>query len=103
VWAVGEGTSGVRVGDEVVIGGVQWDEKAPDVRLGADPVASQSQLAWGYEGELRILRAVRPRARLPVPSQARQRELGAGGGLHADRGDRLPPTVRMASEHSESW
>jgi len=49
VWAVGEGVSQVRVGDHVIVGGVAWDESAPDIRLGTDPTASRSQRAWGYE------------------------------------------------------
>ncbi|NLU73286.1 crotonyl-CoA carboxylase/reductase [Streptomyces sp. HNM0575] len=49
VWAVGEGASGVAVGDHVVLTGCQWDEHAQDIRLGADPMTSQSQKVWGYE------------------------------------------------------
>ncbi|AXE81853.1 crotonyl-CoA carboxylase/reductase [Streptomyces atratus] len=49
VWAVGEGVTQYRVGDEVIVGGVRWDESAPDIRLGTDPTASRSQRAWGYE------------------------------------------------------
>lgn len=49
VWAVGEGVSGVNVGDHVVLGCVQWDERAQDVRFGLDPMTSTSAYAWGYE------------------------------------------------------
>lgn len=49
VWAVGEGVGHLKVGDEVVLSGAQWDEQAEDVRLGVDPVMSTSLLAWGYE------------------------------------------------------
>ncbi|MFI7323113.1 crotonyl-CoA carboxylase/reductase [Streptomyces rubiginosohelvolus] len=49
VIAVGEGATGVAVGDEVMLSGAQWDEKAPDVRLGGDPTLSASMTAWGYE------------------------------------------------------
>ncbi|MFE3329467.1 crotonyl-CoA carboxylase/reductase [Streptomyces sp. NPDC059176] len=49
VWAVGEGVKGVKVGDEVIMSGAQWDEQAADVRLGANPLWSTSLQAWGYE------------------------------------------------------
>ncbi|MER7567862.1 crotonyl-CoA carboxylase/reductase [Streptomyces sp. NPDC048523] len=49
IWAIGEGVRQFKVGDHVIVGGVCWDESAPDIRLGTDPVASRSQRAWGYE------------------------------------------------------
>ncbi|GAA2338997.1 crotonyl-CoA carboxylase/reductase [Streptomyces caniferus] len=49
VWAVGEGATQYRVGDQVIVAGVKWDESAPDIRMGTDPTASKSQRAWGYE------------------------------------------------------
>ncbi|MEV4741576.1 crotonyl-CoA carboxylase/reductase [Streptomyces sp. NPDC049555] len=49
VWAVGEDVTTVAVGDEVVLSGCQWNETAPDIRLGADPMTSATQQVWGYE------------------------------------------------------
>ncbi|BCB89379.1 crotonyl-CoA carboxylase/reductase [Phytohabitans suffuscus] len=49
VWAVGEGSSQVRVGDHVVLSGCRWDESAADIRAGVDPMASTTQRVWGYE------------------------------------------------------
>jgi crotonyl-CoA carboxylase/reductase len=49
VWAVGEDVHQVKVGDHVVLSGCRWDETAADIRLGADPMVSSSQLSWGYE------------------------------------------------------
>ncbi|MFI0739808.1 crotonyl-CoA carboxylase/reductase [Streptomyces sp. NPDC021100] len=49
VWAVGEGVTSVKVGDEVTLSGCTWDETAEDIRLGADPMTSVTQKAWGYE------------------------------------------------------
>jgi len=49
VWAVGEGVRSVRVGDPVVLSSCRWDERAPDIRLGADPMTSSSVTVWGYE------------------------------------------------------
>ncbi|ANN18861.1 crotonyl-CoA carboxylase/reductase [Amycolatopsis orientalis] len=49
VWAVGDGVRQVKVGDEVVVSGCQWDERAADIRMGVDPIASVTQKAWGYE------------------------------------------------------
>ncbi|MBH1935442.1 crotonyl-CoA carboxylase/reductase [Streptomyces sp. AV19] len=49
VWAVGEGVTTVSVGDEVIVTGCVWDESATDIRMGADPMTSSTQKAWGYE------------------------------------------------------
>ncbi|MEU4639498.1 crotonyl-CoA carboxylase/reductase [Micromonospora sp. NPDC023814] len=49
VYAVGSEVTQFRVGDHVIFGGLQWNESAPDIRLGVDPTASRSQVAWGYE------------------------------------------------------
>ncbi|NEA55086.1 crotonyl-CoA carboxylase/reductase [Streptomyces sp. SID13666] len=49
VFAVGEGVSGVRAGDQVVLSGGQWDETSQDIRLGGDPTLSPTLQAWGYE------------------------------------------------------
>lgn len=49
VWAVGPGVRDVAVGDRVVISSCRWDEHARDIRLGRDPMASESQSVWGYE------------------------------------------------------
>ena len=49
VWAVGEGVTQFKVGDEVVTSGAIWDETAEDIRMGVDPLAAKSLTAWGYE------------------------------------------------------
>ncbi|MEU8569018.1 crotonyl-CoA carboxylase/reductase [Streptomyces pathocidini] len=49
VWAVGEGVRQAKVGDEVIVTGAQWDERAVDIRMGVDPTVSRSVKAWGYE------------------------------------------------------
>ena len=49
VWAVGDDVENVAVGDEVVLTCGMWDENAPDVQAGADPMASLSNKIWGYE------------------------------------------------------
>ncbi|MGK5546427.1 crotonyl-CoA carboxylase/reductase [Streptomyces sp. URMC 127] len=49
VWAVGEGVRNVKVGDHVLVTSGQWDETAADIRMGADPLVSESTKAWGYE------------------------------------------------------
>ncbi|MFD8104507.1 crotonyl-CoA carboxylase/reductase [Nocardia fluminea] len=49
VWAVGEGTRSVQVGDHVLMVGARWDETAQDIRFGRDPMMSDSQKTWGYE------------------------------------------------------
>ena len=49
VWAVGSEISKVKVGDEVVLSCATWDENAPDIQAGADPITSTSARIWGYE------------------------------------------------------
>jgi crotonyl-CoA carboxylase/reductase len=49
VWAVGEQVTEVKVGDRVVLSCAMWDENAPDIREGADPITSVSTKIWGYE------------------------------------------------------
>ncbi|GAA3037116.1 hypothetical protein GCM10020000_13610 [Streptomyces olivoverticillatus] len=33
----------------MVLSGCRWDESAPDIRAGADPMTSSTQRVWGYE------------------------------------------------------
>lgn len=49
VWAVGKDVTSVKVGDEVVLSCGMWDENAPDILAGADPMTSASAKIWGYE------------------------------------------------------
>jgi crotonyl-CoA carboxylase/reductase len=49
VYAVGEGVSNVKVGDEVVIHHGWWDADDPWVRAGKDPIIAPSAKIWGYE------------------------------------------------------
>jgi crotonyl-CoA carboxylase/reductase len=49
VWAVGSEVTNVKVGDEVVLSCGMWDENAPDIKAGADPITSLSNRIWGYE------------------------------------------------------
>ncbi len=49
VWAVGEDVTEVAVGDEVVLSCAMWDENAPDILAGVDPITSPSAKIWGYE------------------------------------------------------
>ena len=49
VWAVGPGVKNVSVGQRVVVSSCRWDEHAHDIRMGRDPMASDSQTVWGYE------------------------------------------------------
>ena len=49
VWAVGDEVKNVKVGDEVVLSCGMWDENAPDIQAGLDPIMSSSNKIWGYE------------------------------------------------------
>jgi crotonyl-CoA carboxylase/reductase len=49
VWATGRRVTSVAVGQPIVVTPFHWDEKALDVRMGAEPVTSTSLTVWGYE------------------------------------------------------
>ncbi len=49
VWAVGEGVTDVKVGDQVVLSCGMWDTQAEDIQSGVDPIMSESARIWGYE------------------------------------------------------
>src|SRR5690606_20503708 len=49
VWAVGDEVTDVKVGDEVVLSCGMWDEEAPDIKAGGDPMFSPTFKIWGYE------------------------------------------------------
>lgn len=48
VYAVGEGVTKVKVGDNVVVHPGYWDPKAPEVVNGPDPMLSNGAQIWGY-------------------------------------------------------
>ena len=50
VWAVGSDVTEFQVGDEVCIGGAQFDEACPLIANGVDPCFSPTYRIWGYEG-----------------------------------------------------
>jgi len=49
VWATGSEVTNVKVGDHVVLSCGMWDENAPDIQAGIDPIMSSSNKIWGYE------------------------------------------------------
>ena len=49
VWAIGDEVTDVKVGDEVVLSCGMWDEDAPDIKAGRDPMMSSTNKVWGYE------------------------------------------------------
>src|SRR5690606_14267867 len=49
VWAKGDQVTNVEIGDEVVLSCGMWDDDAPDIQAGADPITSTSNKIWGYE------------------------------------------------------
>lgn len=87
VWAVGDAVRDTRVGDEVILAVAQWDERAADIRLGADPTTSDSMRVWATrratEGwpSSRSSRSTRPTpSLLECPGRT-----GSGGPARADR------------------
>jgi len=48
VYAVGEGVTNVKVGDEVVVHPGFWDPNDPHVLAGRDPMLAGSAQIWGY-------------------------------------------------------
>lgn len=49
VWAVGKDVKNVKIGDEVVVHCGIWDQDAPSVKAGKDPMFDPSFRIWGYE------------------------------------------------------
>ncbi len=49
VYAVGEGVTEFKVGDEVCAGGAQYDEECERIKAGEDPCFSPTYRIWGYE------------------------------------------------------
>jgi crotonyl-CoA carboxylase/reductase len=49
VWALGDGVTGLEVGDHVVIHAGQWDADDPWVAGGGDPGLAASFRVWGYD------------------------------------------------------
>ncbi|MEK8104562.1 crotonyl-CoA carboxylase/reductase [Micromonospora sp. M12] len=83
-------------GDHVVLSGCQWDESAADIRAGADPMTSSSQRVWGTRRTTAPSRSSRwSTSTSAIPAGAA--DLGGGGGVPADRGDRLPAALRLAA------
>ena len=49
VYAVGEGVSGISIGDEVVVHPGVWDEDDPWITSGRDQMIAPSAKIWGYD------------------------------------------------------
>lgn len=49
VYAVGDGVSGIEIGDEVVIHPGVWDERDPWITSGRDQMIAPSAKIWGYD------------------------------------------------------
>jgi crotonyl-CoA carboxylase/reductase len=72
VWAVGDGVTNVKVGDEVVVHCGVWDAQDPWVLAGRDPIVSPSNRIWGYEtnwGSFAQYTRVQAHQLLPKPPQ----------------------------------
>jgi len=52
VWALGEGVTGLRPGEEVIVHPGYWDPDDPWVKAGNDPMIAPSARIWGYDAEL---------------------------------------------------
>jgi crotonyl-CoA carboxylase/reductase len=80
VYAVGSEVTNVKVGDEVVVHCGMWDENAPEVRAGSDPMFSQSFRIWGYEsnwGSFAQFTKVQAHQCLPKPASLTWEEAAA--------------------------
>ena len=72
VWAVGEGVTNVRVGDQVVIHCGVWDPADPWITAGGDPIVATSNRIWGYEtnwGSFAQFTRIQAHQLLPKPPQ----------------------------------
>jgi crotonyl-CoA carboxylase/reductase len=72
VWEVGEGVTGLRLGDEVVIHCGVWDPADPWITAGGDPIVAPSARIWGYEtnwGSFAQFTRVQAHQCLPKPKE----------------------------------
>jgi crotonyl-CoA carboxylase/reductase len=77
---LGPGVADLRVGDEVVLSGSQWDPACPHVLAGGDPVNSRSFRIWGYEtnwGSFAQFCKVQARQCFPKPPALTWEEAGS--------------------------
>jgi crotonyl-CoA carboxylase/reductase len=72
VWAVGDGVTNIKVGDEVVVHCGVWDASDPWITGGGDPIVAPSNRIWGYEtnwGSFAQYTLVQAHQCLPRPQQ----------------------------------
>lgn len=72
VWAVGDGVTHLKVGDEVVVHCGVWDARDPWITAGGDPIVAPSARIWGYEtnwGSFAQYTRVQEHQCLPKPPQ----------------------------------
>ncbi len=80
VYKVGNKVKNVKVGDEVVIHCGSWDQSAPEVVAGEDPMYSPSFRIWGYEtnyGSFAQFTRVQDHQCLPKPKHLTWEEAAA--------------------------
>ncbi len=100
VWAVGDQVTNVKVGDHVVLSCGMWDEDAPDIKAGKDPMMSSTNKVWGYEENWGSFAQFALRRPLPVLPQAHAPLVGGGRRLHARGRDRLPHARRAGNRNT---
>jgi hypothetical protein len=52
VYELGEGVTGVKVGDHVIVHPGYWDANEPWIKAGKDPMIAGSARIWGYDAEI---------------------------------------------------
>jgi len=80
VYKIGKDVTNVKVGDEVVVHCGMWDQKAPDVVDGEDPMYSRTFRIWGYEsnyGSFAQFTRVQDHQCLPKPKHLTWEEAAA--------------------------
>ena len=80
VWAVGDGVTSVRPGDEVVVHCGVWDHSDPWIVSGGDPIVAPSARIWGYEtnwGSFAQFTRVQAHQCLPKPARLSWAEAAA--------------------------
>lgn len=89
VYAVGEGVTDVRVGDEVCLHGGWWDRDCPHIRAGVDPMLTPTCKMWGYEtnyGSFAQFTRVKAHQAVPKPAHLTWEQaaayLGNGGAAY---------------------
>ena len=99
VYAIGADVDDIEIGDEVIIHPGHWRADDPWILAGRDPMIAPSARDLGLRHQLRLVRAVLPRAGSSDPAQGAAPHLGGGRRPDSGRHHGLSDAARVAGQH----